>query len=193
MPFRSPVLDCLAGELVSLDGCAGHGQAVNCRGLASHWFPLVLALEISAGWRPAERITPEICVLNRRWAQENSDWGAPKIHGELQKLGWVLSERTVARYLRGLHRRGDPAKKWLAFLHNHREAIVALDLFTVPSATFECGPVSLSSSTSAAGSCTSTLRGIHRPIGSCSSCAKPLRRRLPIATPFWITIAIRPL
>jgi hypothetical protein len=74
--------------------------------LASGWFPLVLALEISAGWRPAERITPEIRVLIRRWAQGNSAWGAPKIHGELQKLGWVLSERTVARYLRGLHRRG---------------------------------------------------------------------------------------
>jgi hypothetical protein len=71
-----------------------------------------------------------------RLAQENSDWGAPKIHGELQKLGFVLSERTVARYLRRIHRRGDPAKKWLAFLHNHREAIVALDFFTVPTATF---------------------------------------------------------
>ena len=86
------------------------------------------------GGRP--RITPEIRVLIRRLAQENTDWGAPKIHGELQKLGFVLSERTVARYLRRIHRRGDPAKKWLAFLHHHREAIVALDLFTVPTATF---------------------------------------------------------
>jgi putative transposase len=82
------------------------------------------------------RIKEEIRVLIRRLAQENSDWGAPKIHGELQKLGLVLSERTVARYLRSLQRRGDPAKKWLAFLRNHREAIVALDLFTVPTATF---------------------------------------------------------
>ena len=86
------------------------------------------------GGRP--RITPEIRVLIRRLAQENSDWGAPKIHGELQKLGLVLSERTVARYLRRIHRRGDPAGKWLAFLHHHREAIVALDFFTVPTATF---------------------------------------------------------
>ena len=82
------------------------------------------------------RIKEEIRVLIRRLAQENSDWGAPKIHGELQKLGFVISERTVARYLRSLQRRGDPAKKWLAFLRNHREAIVALDLFTVPTATF---------------------------------------------------------
>ena len=88
-------------------------------------------------WRDGRpRIKEEIRVLIRRLSQENSDWGAPKIHGELQKLGFVLSERTVARYLRSLQRRGDPAKKWLAFLRNHREAIVALDLFTVPTATF---------------------------------------------------------
>ena len=42
----------------------------------------------------------------------------------------------MARYLRGIQRRGDPAKRWLAFLRNHREAIAALDLFTVPTATF---------------------------------------------------------
>jgi hypothetical protein len=84
------------------------------------------------GGRP--RITEEVRVLIRRLARENSDWGAPKIHGELLKLGFVLSERTVARYLRRIQRRGDP--KWLAFLHNHREAIVALDLFTVPTVTF---------------------------------------------------------
>ena len=70
-------------------------------------------------------------------AQENPDWGAPKIHGELQKLGFVVSERSVARYLRGIRRHGDPAKKWLAFLHNHREAIVAFDFFTVLTVKFQ--------------------------------------------------------
>ena len=54
----------------------------------------------------------------------------------MQKLGFLLSERTVARYLRRIQRRGDPAKQWLTFLRNHREAIVAFDLFTVPTATF---------------------------------------------------------
>ena len=62
--------------------------------------------------------------------------GAPKIHGELQKLGFIVTERTVARYLRRIQRRGDPGKRWLAFLRNHREAIVAFDFFTVPTATF---------------------------------------------------------
>ena len=61
----------------------------------------------------------------------------PKIHGELQKLGFVISERSVARYLRRIRRRGDPGKRWLAFLQNHREAIVAFDFFTVPTVKFQ--------------------------------------------------------
>jgi transposase InsO family protein len=70
-------------------------------------------------------------------AAENAGWGAPKIHGELLKLGFEVSERTVARYLRRLRPRGDPAKRWLAFLANHREVIVAFDFFTVPTLTFQ--------------------------------------------------------
>jgi len=87
------------------------------------------------GGRP--KIIGEIRVLTRRLAEENPDWGAPKIHGELQKLGFEVSERTVARYLRGLRRRGDPGRRWLAFLQNHREVIVAFDFFTVPAVTFQ--------------------------------------------------------
>jgi transposase InsO family protein len=79
----------------------------------------------------------EIRGLIRRMAAENLNWGAPKIHGELLKLGFEVSERTVGRYLRRLRRRGDPAKRWLAFLANHREALVALDFFTVPTLTFQ--------------------------------------------------------
>jgi transposase InsO family protein len=53
-------------------------------------------------------------------------------------LGFEVSERTVARYLRRLQpRRGDPAKRWLSFLANHREAIVGFDFFTVPTLTFQ--------------------------------------------------------
>ena len=49
----------------------------------------------------------------------------------------MISERTVARYLRRLCRRGDPDRRWLTFLANHREAIVAMDFFTVPTVTFQ--------------------------------------------------------
>jgi putative transposase len=86
--------------------------------------------------RGRPRITTEIRELIARLAEENTGWGAPKIHGELQKLGFDLSERTVARYLRRLQRRGDPKRSWLTFLKNHRELIVALDFFTVPTVTF---------------------------------------------------------
>jgi transposase InsO family protein len=83
------------------------------------------------------RITEEIRGLIQRLAEDNPDWGAPKIHGELLKLGFVVSERTVARYLRRIPRRGDPGQRWLAFLEIHREAIVAFDFFTVPTVTFK--------------------------------------------------------
>jgi putative transposase len=93
-------------------------------------------------WRSRQRggrpkITDEVRGLIRRLAEENPDWGAPKIHGELQKLGFVVSERSVARYLRRICRRGDPGKRWLAFLQNHREVIVAFDFFTVPTVAFK--------------------------------------------------------
>src|SRR6185295_17938894 len=64
-------------------------------------------------------------------------WGAPKIHGELQKLGFVISERAVARYLQRVGRRGDSRKGWLTFLRNHREVIAAFDVYTIPAVTFQ--------------------------------------------------------
>jgi putative transposase len=68
-------------------------------------------------------------------ALENPLWGAPRIHGELLKPNFEISERTVSRYLRQVGRRGDARRLWSAFLKNHREAI-AMDLFTVPTAAF---------------------------------------------------------
>jgi putative transposase len=86
------------------------------------------------GGRP--RISQEVRELIGRLAKENADWGAPKIHAELQKLGFTIAERTVSRYLRRLVRRGDAGQKRLAFLQNHREVIAACDFFTVPPVTF---------------------------------------------------------
>jgi transposase InsO family protein len=67
---------------------------------------------------------------------ENPIWGAPRIHGELIKLGFEVSEATVSRWVRRAPRPHDPAKRWLTFLRNHREAIAAMDFFTVPTLTF---------------------------------------------------------
>jgi transposase InsO family protein len=83
------------------------------------------------------KTTAEIRALIRRLAEENATWGAPRIHGELQKLGFVISERTVARYLQRVGRRGDSRKAWLTFLRNHREVIAAFDFFTIPTVTFQ--------------------------------------------------------
>lgn len=69
-------------------------------------------------------------------ASENPLWGAPGIHGELLKLGFHVSERTVSRYLGRVRRKGDGRKLWLIFLRNHREIVAAMDFFTVPTVTF---------------------------------------------------------
>ena len=82
------------------------------------------------------RISSELCQLIERMAKENPTWGAPRIHGELLKLGFEISERTVSRYLARVGRKGDARKLWLIFLRNHREVIAAMDFFTVPTATF---------------------------------------------------------
>ena len=82
------------------------------------------------------KLTLELRELIRQMAAENPIWGAPRIHGELLKLGFDIGERTVSRYLARLTHRGDPSKHWLTFLKNHREVIAAMDFFTVPTATF---------------------------------------------------------
>ena len=82
------------------------------------------------------RISSELRQLIERMARENPTWGGPRIHGELLKLGFDVSERTISRYLFRVGRNGDARKLWLVFLKNHREVIAAMDFFTVPTATF---------------------------------------------------------
>jgi hypothetical protein len=67
---------------------------------------------------------------------ENRTWGAPRIHGELLVLGFDFSERTISRWMYRAPRDPEPAKRWLAFLRNHREAIAAMDFSTIPTVTF---------------------------------------------------------
>jgi putative transposase len=82
-----------------------------------------------------KRVSKEVRTLIFRMVAENPTWGAPRIHGELLKLGFDLSERSVSRWVRRVPRDPDPAKRWLTFLRNHREAIAAMDFFTVPTLT----------------------------------------------------------
>jgi putative transposase len=71
-----------------------------------------------------------------RVVAENPTWGAPRIHRELIMLGFDVSERTVLRWMRRAPRNPEPAKQWATFLSNHREAIAAMDFFTVLTLTF---------------------------------------------------------
>ena len=78
----------------------------------------------------------ELRRLIKRMALENPTWGAPRIHDELLKLLFDISERTVSRYIRRLSPPDQARKLWATSLRNHREVIAAMDFFTVPTITF---------------------------------------------------------
>ncbi|MBE0564352.1 MAG: transposase [Krumholzibacteria bacterium] len=80
------------------------------------------------------RVRSEAIELIKRISRENPTWGAPRIHGELMKLGHYVSEATVARYM--VKRRGRPTRNWKTFLMNHLHETVVVDFLTVPTVTF---------------------------------------------------------
>jgi putative transposase len=92
-----------------------------------HWAKL-------SGRPPAGRppVDAAIKTLVRRMAAANPLWGAPRIHGELLKLGIDVAERTVSRLLP--KRRSPPSQTWRTFLTNHVRDLVSIDFFTVPTA-----------------------------------------------------------
>ena len=65
---------------------------------------------------------------------DNPLWGAPRIHGELLKLGFEVAQSTVAKYM--VRRRGPAGQSWWTFLRNHAPEIAAMDLFVVPTLAF---------------------------------------------------------
>jgi hypothetical protein len=77
-------------------------------------------------------INAEITALIRKMTAMNPLWGAPRIHGELRKLGIEVAERTVSRLMP--KRRAPPSQTWRTFLANHGRDLVSLDFFTVPTA-----------------------------------------------------------
>ena len=120
------------------------------------WFPSILAAMLiirpetlvrwhRAGFRrygggshPQEEVGPRsarIPALIRRMSIENPLWGAPRIHGELLKLGFEVAQSSVAKHM--VKRRGPPNQKWRTFLRNHAPQIAAMDLFVVPTIGFD--------------------------------------------------------
>src|SRR5712675_2666629 len=84
------------------------------------------------GGRPP--IEAELRAPIRQMSTENLLWGAPRIHGELLKLGFELAQSSVAKYM--VKHRGPPSQGWRTFLRNHAPDIAAMDLFVVPTISF---------------------------------------------------------
>jgi transposase InsO family protein len=85
------------------------------------------------GGRPP--VETELRALIRRMSIENPLWGAPRIHGELLKLGFEVAQSSVAKYM--VKRRGPPSQGWRTFLRNHAPDVAAMDLFVVPTIGFD--------------------------------------------------------
>jgi hypothetical protein len=90
-------------------------------------------------WKSRRRGRPqlqkELRALIRQMSVENPLWGAPRIHGELLKLGFEISQSSVAKYM--IKRRRSPSQGWRTFLRNHAPDIAAMDLFIVPTISFD--------------------------------------------------------
>jgi transposase InsO family protein len=82
--------------------------------------------------RPA--VSADIRKLVQRMSRENPLWGAPRVHGELLKLGFQIAQSTLAKYM--VRRRGPPSQGWKTFLRNHAPHFAAVDMFVVPTIRF---------------------------------------------------------
>jgi transposase InsO family protein len=101
--------------------------------VASDGLPAVLALEVAlSGWRP--KVPVEIHRLIREMSLANRLWGAPRIHGELLKLGIEVAQSTVAKYMARSGRGRE--QTWKTFVHNHAAGIGAMDFLVVPTIGF---------------------------------------------------------
>jgi transposase InsO family protein len=85
--------------------------------------------------RGRPQIETDLRALIERMSIENPLWGAPRIHGELLKLGFEVAQSSVAKYM--VKRRGPPSQGWRTFLRNHAPDIAAMDLFVVPTIGFK--------------------------------------------------------
>ena len=79
-------------------------------------------------------VSREIRDLVREMSRENTLWGAHRIHGELLKLGFSISQAAVSKYM--VHSPSPPSQAWRTFLTNHADCLASIDCFVVPTATF---------------------------------------------------------
>jgi transposase InsO family protein len=98
-------------------------------------FRLYWTWRVRRGKRGRPAVPQEIRDLIRMMSRNNPLWGAPRIHGELLKLGIEITEPTVAKYM--AQRSKPPSQTWRAFLDNHVKSMVSVDFFTVPTLRFQ--------------------------------------------------------
>jgi putative transposase len=98
-------------------------------------FRLFWTRKIRRGQRGRPTVPREVRALIRRMCRENPGWGAPRIHGELLKLGIDIGESSVSKYM--VRFRKPPSQTWRTFLENHVQQLVSIDFFTVPTIRFQ--------------------------------------------------------
>jgi putative transposase len=98
-------------------------------------FRLLWTWKVRRGQRGRPPVSKEVRKLIRRMSRENPLWGAPRIHGELLKLGIDIGETSVSKYM--VRRRSPPSQTWRTFLENHVKTTVSIDFFTVPTIRFQ--------------------------------------------------------
>jgi len=98
-------------------------------------FRLFWAWKVRHGKPGRPAVPKEVRALIRTMSRENSLWGAPRIHGELLKLGIEIGETSVGKYM--VRGRKPPSQTWRTFLENHLKTMVSVDFFTVPTIRFQ--------------------------------------------------------
>jgi len=98
-------------------------------------FRVFWSWKIRRGKRGRPAVPRQVRDLIRMLSRNNPLWGAPRIHGELLKLGIEISEPTVAKYM--VRRSKPPSQTWRTFLENHVKSMVSVDFFTVPTLRFQ--------------------------------------------------------
>ena len=98
-------------------------------------FRLFWTWKVRHGQLGRPQVSKEIRQLIRKMSRDNPLWGAPRIHGELLKLGIDIGETSVGKYI--LRRRKPPSQDWRTFLENHLKTMVSIDFFTVPTIRFQ--------------------------------------------------------
>jgi len=98
-------------------------------------FRLFWSWKVRRGQPGRPKIPREVRDLLHRMCRENPTWGAPRIHGELLKLGIDIGETSVSKYM--VRGRKPPSQTWRTFLENHVQRLVSIDFFTVPTLRFQ--------------------------------------------------------